>query len=605
MVQNNSDSLQAFQPDLLSGKQLYFSFLAGAQRIFDHQNYLNKINVFPVADADTGTNLASTMQSIIDTAIPTNNLKQTATALADAALVGARGNSGIIFAQFLYGFGNEIKDEENLSINNFALTINKAVEYAYEAIANPVEGTMITVIKEWAEGVYSLKDKIDDFQKLITESYQNAKQSLSETTQKLEVLAKANVVDAGAKGFVVFLEGMIDFFKHGEIKKILPVRNIVKTEKFDLISHEEITFRYCTEAMIMDVNIDKDKLKSRIESFGDSLVIAGSKSKLRIHIHTDKPADLFEILYKHGTITYQKVDDMVMQNKILEKQVSKIGLLTDSTSDIPQEIIEKYQIHVVPLSVHFGRNYFLDRATITPESFFKLFNKSKEYPSTAQPAYKDFYNRYNYLSTIYDSVLSIHISKELSGTWSNSKKAAHVVTNQTNKKFDVINSKRISGGLGLIILRAVKEIENGASQQEIVEKIDSWTNKTKIFVTAKTMKYMVKSGRLNPVKGAIGNFLNLKPLIAVNDNGKIEALKKSFGERGCMKQLVNKVAKLAKNNEILDYTISHVNNPSSAKWYAGQLEKITGKKPTWINEATPVLGVNVGPGTVAVSVMLK
>ena len=604
-MQNNSNSIPSSQPDLLNGKQLYYSFLAGAQRIFDYQNYLNKINVFPVADADTGTNLASTMQSIIDTAIPTNNLKQTATALADAALVGARGNSGIIFAQFLYGFGHEIKNDENLSIANFSIIINKAVEYAYEAIANPVEGTMITVIKEWAEAINSLKDKIDTFQNLITDSYQNAKQSLSETTQKLEVLAKANVVDAGAKGFVVFLEGMIDFFKHGEVKKILPVRNIVKAEMFDLISHEEITFRYCTEAMVIDVNINKDELKSRIESLGDSLVIAGSKSKLRIHIHTDNPAELFEILYKHGTITYQKVDDMVMQNDIVEKQVSKIGLVTDSTSDIPQEIIEKYQIHVVPLSVHFGRNYFLDKATITPESFFKLLNKSKEYPSTAQPAYKDFYNKYNYLSTIYDSVLSIHISKEMSGTWSNSSKAAHVIANQTNKIFDVINSKRITGGLGLIILRAAKEIEKGVSQQEVAEKIDSWIKKSRIFVTAKTMKYMVKSGRLNPVKGAFGNFLNLKPIITVNDGGKTEPLQKSFGEKGCMKQLVNRIAKLSNENEVLDYTISHVNNPTSAKWYSEKLENIIGKKPTWVNEATPVLGVNVGPGTIAVSVMLK
>ncbi|MCD4697787.1 MAG: DAK2 domain-containing protein, partial [Bacteroidales bacterium] len=97
----------------LDGKRFYYSFIAGAQKIFDHYKGLNKINVFPVADGDTGTNLASTMRSIIDTSIPTDNIKITAVALADAALVGARGNSGIIFAQFLYGFSNEIKDEKN------------------------------------------------------------------------------------------------------------------------------------------------------------------------------------------------------------------------------------------------------------------------------------------------------------------------------------------------------------------------------------------------------------------------------------------------------------------------------------------------------------
>ena len=135
----------------LDGKRFYYSFIAGAQKIFEHYQGINKINVFPVADGDTGTNLASTMRSIIDTTIPTKNIKVTADALADAALVGARGNSGIIFAQFLYGFSNEITGEKNLTIEDFAEIIKKAVRYAYEAIANPVEGTMISVMREWAE----------------------------------------------------------------------------------------------------------------------------------------------------------------------------------------------------------------------------------------------------------------------------------------------------------------------------------------------------------------------------------------------------------------------------------------------------------------------
>jgi dihydroxyacetone kinase-like predicted kinase len=189
----------------LDGKLLYYSFLSGAQRIFDNQKLLNKINVFPVNDADTGTNLASTMRSIMDAIIPTDNLKETAVALGDAALTGARGNSGIIFAQFLYGFGNEIKTGATMDIKSFAESMRNAVNYAYEAIANPVEGTILTVIKDWAEYLYTLKDIIDDFIKLLIEAFGRAQQSLAETTAKLPVLARSNVVDAGAKGFVVFL----------------------------------------------------------------------------------------------------------------------------------------------------------------------------------------------------------------------------------------------------------------------------------------------------------------------------------------------------------------------------------------------------------------
>ncbi len=307
---------EAIQLRELDGSQLYYSIIAGAQRIFDHQKILNKINVFPVADADTGTNLASTMRSIVDAKIPIENLKQTATAIADAALSGARGNSGIIFAQFLYGFSNEIKADGKIDVQSFAESMKRAVTYAYEAIANPVEGTILTVIKDWAEYLYALKDIIDDFIKILIEAYNKAVESLSETTQKLEVLARANVVDAGAKGFVYFLEGILDFFTKGDgiIVKAESEEDTQTIEVADL--HEEITFRFCTEAMISGGNLDKKLIREQLQNCGDSMVIAGSPRKMRVHIHTDHPAEVFSKLSRFGDITYQKVDDMVMQRRL-------------------------------------------------------------------------------------------------------------------------------------------------------------------------------------------------------------------------------------------------------------------------------------------------
>ena len=229
----------------IDGKQLYHSFLAGAQRIFDHQKLLNKINVFPVADADTGTNLASTMRSIMDASVPTDNPKLAAVALADAALTGARGNSGIIFAQFLYGFSNEIATNKPLDIQSFAESVKKAVAYAYDAIANPVEGTILTVIKDWAEYIYLLKDRIDDFIRLLVEAYNKALESLSATTRQLEVLARSHVVDAGAKGFVYWLEGIKDFFTLGaeQLKNVAVVADEVVEEAVEM-PHDIITFRF-------------------------------------------------------------------------------------------------------------------------------------------------------------------------------------------------------------------------------------------------------------------------------------------------------------------------------------------------------------------------
>ncbi|KAF5071082.1 putative protein, DegV family [anaerobic digester metagenome] len=592
----------------LDGKTLYYSFLAGAQKIFENQVLINKINVFPVADADTGTNLASTMRSIVDSPIPTSDLKITAAALADAALTGARGNSGIIFAQFVYGFSNEIQKHETVSVETFAEVVKKAVTYAYEAIANPVEGTMITVIREWAEFIYILKDSIKDFIELLAQAYLKALESLQATTGQLAVLKKSNVVDAGAKGFVVFLQGMVEFVKAGELRKLLSGRETVVIADSEVVSHDVITYRYCTEAMLVTDEKKKPDLqmvRKGIAHMGDSMVVAGSARKMRVHIHTDHPAKVMKVLSKYGSISFQKVDDMVMQQEIAVNPKFPIAIVTDSTCDIPQELIEKYQLQVVPLSVHFGENYFLDRLTILPAQFYSMIDKAPAYPSTAQPAYKDFFNRYSYLASHYDSIIGIHISASMSGTWSNSSKASHAVAEHSGKKISVLNSKRLSSGLGLIVLRAAKALENGATHDEIVSKMDTWSNNTKILVSSKTIKYMVKSGRVSYTKGLIGSLLNLKPIVTVNNEGRTEAFGKPFTEKASMELVISKIRSMAKERKVWGYSISHARNLSTANWYAEKMREICGLEPEFINDASPVLGVNVGPGVVALSVMFE
>jgi DegV family protein with EDD domain len=589
----------------INGMQLYYSFVAGAQRIFENQKLLNKINVFPVADADTGTNLASTMRSIVNTAQPQENLKLTAVALADAALVGARGNSGIIFAQFLYGFSNEIKNEQTLTVSAFAEYMKNAVRYAYEAIANPVEGTMISVIKDWAEYIYQLKDKIDDFLKILLDGLMKAMESLKLTTARLAVLAKSNVVDAGAKGFVVFLEGMFEYFKNGQKPLMFDTSNIEIAEADDSINHEDITYRFCTEAMVTGTNLSKESFSKALVSFGDSMVIAGSPSKMRIHIHTDEPWRLFEEVSKLGTITYKKVDDMVMQNDLAANRKYDIGLVTDSTCDIPMELLQKYQIQVVPLTVHFGEEFFLDRITMQPEQFFKKLQTSPVYPSTAQPAYTEFINRYNYLATHYKSIISAHISSGMSGTWQNSVNAARKASEESGKKITVIDTKRITSSLGLIVLRAAELIDAGATHNEVVEGIEKWSQNTRILVTSRTMKYMVKSGRVSYSKGLMGKLLGIKPVVEVKNHGKTEVFGKPFTEKASMKLVMEEMKRFVGSNKVWGYAISHADNQEAADWYSEQLEQITGKKPVFVQQASPVLVTNTGPGVVAVSVMLE
>ncbi|MEA3478302.1 MAG: DegV family protein [Bacteroidota bacterium] len=591
----------------LTGKQLYYSFLAGAHKLFDYQAYLNKINVFPVPDGDTGTNLVSTFRSIIDISKPSSNLKETADSMADAALQGARGNSGIIFAQFLFGFSNEMKKNEKMDVPHFTSSIRKAVGYTYEAINDPVEGTMISVIREWADYLDTLKDKVDDFKNLLIESIHKAKQSLAETKDKLEVLKKANVVDAGAKGFVVFLEGIVEFFIKGELKKIVQQNAQVLAVDIAEIPHDQITYRYCTEAFLRGEKLDRGKIKALLKEYGDSIVIAGAMKKMRIHVHTDEPAVLFEKLSKLGTIEYQKVEDMVQQDDIVHNRKWKIALLTDSTADMPTALMEDYQIHFIPLNIHIDGNNYLDKLTITPQEFYQKLATAKQHPKTSQPSTQEFINKYNYLAAHYDSIITVNVSKALSGTFQNSLVAAKTVSEQTGKKISVINSNTTSCALGLLVLRCAKAIESGMSHEQIVDELETWIEKTQVFVSVKTIKYFIRGGRVSPMKGFIAKLFNLKPIISIDEEGKSSVFKKSFSRKGTTRKILDIIKSTSKDHQIWEYAVIYSNKEEKpyAEWYAKQLESIIGKEPAYIDTISPVVGANAGIGTVAVSYILN
>ncbi len=295
---------------------------------------------------------------------------------------------------------------------------------------------------------------------------------------------------------------------------------------------------------------------------------------------------------------------MVMQMDVAENQKYSIALVTDSTCDLPQEFIEKHQINVVPLSVHFGDTYYLDRVTLKPDRFYKMLPKATYYPSSAQPTFKEFSNKYNYLSTHYDSVISVHLSEAMSGTCSNSRKAAKTISNFSKKPITVINSKRLSAGLGLIMMRAAEMLEAGAAHNELVKNIEGWSEKTEMFVTTKTMKYLVKSGRVSTTKGFIGKLLSIKPVITVNNEGKTDPIGKPRSEKGSMKLTMKLVNQKMKGRKIWGYAISHADNLTTANWYADQMKALTGgMEPKFINYGSPVLGVNTGPGVVTLSIL--
>jgi len=377
--------------------------------------------------------------------------------MADAALLGARGNSGLIFAQFLYGFSQESGGKDEMDARAFGRVVSAAIPYAREALSKPVEGTILTVMQDWTSEVERMTRRSNDFAHLSPGSLDVAQKSLSETPLKLAVLARAGVVDAGAQGFVDFLEGVVSFLENGDL------RNFAEQPGVPDISHihedfndGDPAYRFCTEALLSGERLNIGNIRKEMQPFGDSLIVGGHGTKVRVHIHTDTPDRLFFTLRKHGALKQQKADDMKRQVDVCRPKLHRVALITDSTCDLPADFMDENQIHVVPLRLAFGESVFIDRVTISSDQFYTLLEESRVKPKSSQPTIADFERNYCFLLEHYDSVISLHISSKLSGTWNASRAAAE----KLGGKITVIDSKTASAPLGLLVMRAAMALND-------------------------------------------------------------------------------------------------------------------------------------------------
>jgi DegV family protein with EDD domain len=583
----------------LNGPRFYHAFVAGGEAVIKKQSYLNKINVFPVADADTGTNLATTMRTIVQAAEVAPSLKTTLETIADAALSGARGNSGIIFAQYLYGLSRELPARAEVSVELFSRAALDAVKYLYQSIMNPVEGTMLTVIREWAEALHRISSRQSDYVHAFSHALQQAQQSVKDTPNKLKALADAGVVDAGASGFVHFLEGVLSFIQRGSLREVvaLSAADAATVTVTDVHGHQS-DFRYCTEAIITQSTKSLKEVRDELTPFGDSLIVAGDCTKMHVHLHTDHPDRCTTRMMRLGQVTNMKVDDMQRQYQIHEQRKYPIGLITDSACDLPAELLDAYQIQQVSFGIHFGDTSYIDKKTLHTDQFYHLLRHDHRHPVSSQPSPSRVGDYLDFATSHYSHTLAIHISSRLTGVYQTAMQQA-----QKRDGIHVVDSRQLSVSLGLVVLRAAQAIASGMAWDEILQSIDSWCKKATILTDVNTLKYMVRGGRVSPMKGAVARLLNLKPIVTLDASGAGAAYGKSFSRAGNMKKIITSIEEMMLSSRIREYAIVHAQAPQRAAEYAEKLTAILGKKPAYITPLSPVVGVHNGPGTVAVGIM--
>ncbi|MBO0474989.1 hypothetical protein IGL98_002008 [Enterococcus sp. DIV0840] len=587
-------------------KELLFAFQQGAIQLINEKQELNQINVFPVSDGDTGSNLASLMQTILEeTKSETSSVVEVFEKIAEASLLGARGNSGIIFAQYFNGiYNNLLLQEEKNSVSSFVRSVKLAIGEAYQAIANPVEGTIITVMRSWAEALNENR-QIDSLEELLPNALVKASEALENTTKQLKILQKNQVVDAGAKGFYVFIEGFTQAFINKEtvVTRIVDVDDSIKIEISESLHQNtsEPTYRYCTEILLDQVTESKREIQEKLKRFGDSMFVAMSRNKARIHIHSNQPDQVLSYLSTIGQPIQQKADDMLLQYRVNTQKKAPIALVTDSIADLPADYVLNNQIHVLPMNILIGNTSYIDKITIQSNQFFDINKTEDERATSSQPTLKSVENLLSFLETRYESILVITVAESLSGTFHTVQKAAEHMTS-TPTKIEVIDSKQNSAAQGLLVMCANEWIQAGLSFDEIVKRTKNKRGQLKILVSVDDLNPMIDSGRIPQFAGKIAKKINLKPIVSLNKEGEGKLSDFSFSLKGNERKIIRQLKRLQKKNKIKRYAVIHANSEERARQWKNKLSEQLDLKPSYVMDISTVIAMSAGQGSVAVAV---
>lgn len=345
----------------IDAKMLSKMFLAGAKNLEAKKEWINDLNVFPVPDGDTGTNMTLTIMSAAKEVsfMETPDMASLCKAISSGSLRGARGNSGVILSQLFRGFTKVVKEYEELDANIIADAFDKAVETAYKAVMKPKEGTILTVAKGGAQKARELADNgEDDLEIFFGEIIQYADEVLSKTPDMLPVLKQAGVVDSGGQGLMQVLKGAYDAFLGKEIDLTIPdaapTASTGMKLNMDAQAQVDIKFGYCTEFIIMlskNFNIKQEMdFKEYLESIGDSIVVVADDSVVKVHVHTNDPGLAIQKALKYGALSNLKIDNMRLEHQ------EKLFKMSEKNQEPAVSEMPKKEVGFIAVSVGEGIN---------------------------------------------------------------------------------------------------------------------------------------------------------------------------------------------------------------------------------------------------------
>ncbi|AOM83229.1 DAK2 domain-containing protein [Salisediminibacterium beveridgei] len=548
----------------IEGHTLAEMLQSGANNLSNHSKKIDALNVFPVPDGDTGTNMNLTITSGIKEVKGADNTKvsQVANAFAKGLLMGARGNSGVILSQLFRGFSKSLEGHEKMDAKAFTDALEYGVDMAYKAVMKPVEGTILTVAKDAAAAGQRFAKEEDDLLKVMEVVLTEADASLERTPDLLPVLKEVGVVDSGGQGLLTIYEGFFEVMKGGSIllsgKEETPsMEEMVKFEHHSAQSHmdtDDIEFQYCTEVMVRfqdhkltEHPYDEPAFRNLLSEYGDSLLVVSDEDLLKIHVHTDVPGDVINEAQKFGALINIKAEDMKVQHStILEdgKQQGTLGV------PMPKEDHSEFAV----ITVAMGKGI---------ADLFRSLGVAKviEGGQTMNPSTEDF------LKAI-DECNSKNVV--LLPNNSNIIMAAQQAADVADTDVQVVSSKSVPQGLAaMLAFNREGELEETANDM----------TEAMAFVKTGEVTYAVRDTSLNGVNIKEGDFMGIHEKAIVSNGKSVQDVAKKL-----MKHMIDEdseIVTLIRGAERSDDEVNELAEYIEATFDDVEVEVHTGDQPLY------------------------
>jgi len=537
---NNKEKITAVDAEQF--KDMMFTSLYWLK---EQKSFIDSLNVFPVPDGDTGTNMYLTFKEAVSSLEDksSRSVSELAAALSKGALMGARGNSGVILSQLIRGFAQALKNKKKMKVKDLANALNKASEVAYHGVLKPVEGTILTVSREAAEKAQAEMDSAADIIELFEITIKAAEESLERTPELLAALKEAEVVDAGGQGYLTILEGMLKGLKGEKIEYQAAAADSKTRKKSE--PAEDIKFTYCTQMLIeidsRKSNIDQmiDRIRKDMQSYGDSIMVVGSDDVIKIHVHTNHPGVLLEYGLKKGKVFDIKIDNMRKQNQEKVQREndtdfdhSKFHQDKNADSAVeakenkpPKEVAEKNELKTAEVSEQEDSEIVVEKNTgiISVANGEGVVNILKELGvdyvikggQSMNPSTNDFLEVVERMNT--DQIIILPNNKNIIS-------AAKQVSELSEKEIAIIETRSIPQAVTALMI-----FDDQASPADLKESMEAEIK----YVKTLEITQAVKDSKVNGLEIKKDNYIGLK-------DGDI--LVSADTERETVINLLNKVA---------------------------------------------------------------